>query len=360
MSISKDKARGTYYVQCRYRDWTGKQKKTCKRGFRTKREAQEWERDFLARAESRPDMTFAEFYRAYEADVKPTLKLNTWRTKQHIIETKILPFFGGKRVNEITASDVMRWENDLRAMRGSNGVAYSATYLRTVCNQLGAMLNHAVRYYNLASSPMAKVGKVGSKEAREMDFWTREEYLAFSRSMMEKPQSFMAFELLYWCGLRLGELMALTPADFDLERSTVSITKSHQLIDGQDVITAPKTAKSVRTVLMPDFLAEEVADYIRLEGSFAEDDRMFAFSRAFLRHEMERGCREAGVKRIRIHDLRHSHVSLLIEMGYSALAVAERVGHEAVDITYRYAHLFPNVQGDMARDLDGLGGRGRL
>ena len=86
------------------------------------------------------------------------------------------------------------------------------------------------------------------------------------------------------------------------------------------------------------------------------DERLFAVTKHFLAHEMERGCKASGVKRIRIHDIRHSHVSLLIEMGFSALAIAERMGHEAVDITYRYAHLFPTKQDEMAAALDGARG----
>ena len=75
-------------------------------------------------------------------------------------------------------------------------------------------------------------------------------------------------------------------------------------------------------------------------------------TKSYLHHEMERGSKLAGVKRIRIHDLRHSHVSHLIELGFSALAIADRVGHESIDITYRYAHLFPSTQIEMADKLD--------
>jgi len=82
------------------------------------------------------------------------------------------------------------------------------------------------------------------------------------------------------------------------------------------------------------------------------DDRMFTITKSYLHHEMDRGSKAAGVKRIRIHDLRHSHVSLLIEMGFSALAIADRVGHESIDITYRYAHLFPSKQAEMADKLN--------
>jgi integrase len=103
---------------------------------------------------------------------------------------------------------------------------------------------------------------------------------------------------------------------------------------------------------MPEFLADELADFL---GSIPEERRacrIFCFTKSYLHHEMDRGAKEAGVKRIRIHDLRHSHVSLLIEMGFSALAIADRVGHESVDITYKYAHLFPSKQQEMAQKLD--------
>ena len=81
-------------------------------------------------------------------------------------------------------------------------------------------------------------------------------------------------------------------------------------------------------------------------------DRIFQVTKSYLHHEMDRGSRVAGVKRIRIHDLRHSHISLLIDMGFSAVAIADRVGHESIDITYRYAHLFPSKQIEMATKLE--------
>lgn len=189
-----------------------------------------------------------------------------------------------------------------------------------------------------------------------MQFWTKDEYLQFADAVADKPRSFAAFELLYWTGIREGGLLALVPSDFNFGKGTLRITRSYQRIKGEDVITPPKTPKSVRTIALPGFLAEETAEYVELFG-IAEDERMFPVSKSYLYHEMERGCKASGVKRIRVHDLRHSHVSLLIDLGFSALAIAERMGHEAVDITYRYAHLFPTVQKDMARALDANEGR---
>ncbi|MFQ9968260.1 MAG: site-specific integrase, partial [Peptoniphilus sp.] len=195
------------------------------------------------------------------------------------------------------------------------------------------------------------VGSMGEKEADEMLFWTQDEYERFIEAIKDKPESFYAFELLYWCGLRMGELLALTKEKFDFERHTLKIDESLQRIDGKNVITAPKTKKSIRTIVMPEFLTEEIKEYIDSFYKLKPKDLIFNFSKSYLHHEMDRGSKKSQVKRIRIHDLRHSHVSLLIELGFSATAIADRVGHESIDITYRYAHLFPSKQKEMAMSL---------
>lgn len=169
---------------------------------------------------------------------------------------------------------------------------------------------------------------------------------------MDKPLSFYAFEMLYWCGIREGELLALTSADFDFQKETVTINKSYQRLKGRDVITDPKTPKSNRVIQMPSFLCQEIQDHINSLYGMQPTDRIFPVTKSFLYKEMERGCKLSGVKKIRIHDLRHSHISLLIDMGFTALAIADRVGHESIDITYRYAHLFPNRQEEMANKLN--------
>ena len=123
-------------------------------------------------------------------------------------------------------------------------------------------------------------------------------------------------------------------------------------MNGQDLITTPKTEKSNRIIKMPQFLADEMQDYLKQLDGIEPNDRMFAVTKSYLHREMDRGAKEAGVKRIRIHDIRHSAVSLLIDMGFSATAIADRVGHESIDITYNYAHLFPSKQTEMAEKLN--------
>ena len=352
MPAYKDKNNGSWYVMARYENWKGEQKQKCKRGFSTRREALEWERTFRMQNASDMNMTFEAFCELYEKDQRPRLKESTWVTKDHIIKTKLIPAFGKRNISEISTKDIIAWQNELLAYRDEKNQPYSPTYLKTVHNQIVAILNHAVRHYGLKSNPASKVGCIGSKESDEMQFWTKEEYQKFAEAMMDKPLSFYAFEMLYWCGIREGELLALTAADFDFKNSTVTINKTYQRLHGDDVITSPKTKKSVRTIKMPKFLCEEMQEYIGMLYGVKKKDRIFPITKSYLYHEMERGAKEAGVKRIRIHDIRHSHISLLIDMGFSAVAIADRVGHESIDITYRYAHLFPSRQIEMANRLD--------
>ena len=355
MAAFKDKKNGSWYVQFRYTDWRGERQQKLKRGFATKKEAQAWEREFLMQKQADVNMSFESFVALYEKDIKPKLKLNTWLSKEHIIRTKILPYFGKLKISEISTKEVIAWQNEMLAYRDEKKKPYSQTYLKTLHNQLSAIFNHAVRYYELRSNPAAKAGNMGSEEHKEMLFWTKEEYKKFSFEMMDKPVSFYAFEMLYWCGIREGELLALTAADFDFEKETVRINKSYQRLHGEDVITTPKTKKSNRIIKMPKFLCEEMQEYLQMLYGLKKKDRIFTVTKSYLHHEMDRGAKAAGVKRIRIHDLRHSHISLLIDMGFSAVAIADRVGHESIDITYQYAHLFPSKQTEMADRLDDLG-----
>ena len=355
MPVFKNEDNSTWYVMARYVNWKGERKQKCKRGFATKKEAQEWERMFQLQNSSDLDMSFEAFTELYIRDVKNRLKENTWLTKEHIIRTKILPFFGKLKISEISTKEIITWQNEMLAYRDEKKKPYSQTYLKTLHNQLSAIFNHAVRYYELRSNPAAKVGNMGSEEHREMLFWTKEEYKQFAFEMMDKPVSFYAFEMLYWCGIREGELLALTPADFDFDKETVTINKSYQRLHGEDVITTPKTKKSNRTIKMPHFLCEEMQEYLGMLYGLKKKDRIFTVTKSYLHHEMDRGAKAAGVKRIRIHDLRHSHISLLIDMGFSAVAIADRVGHESIEITYQYAHLFPSKQAEMAKRLDDLG-----
>ena len=228
MTVYKDKKRGTWYTSFPYVDWTGKRCRKLKRGFLTKKEAQNWENHFKLQKANSLDMTFDDFFGIYEADVKPKIRYNTWCTKEHIIKTKILPYFKDLSIRDITPRDIIKWQNIMRESINNKGKEYTGTYLKTVQAQLSSIFNHAVRFYELPTNPVRVAGPMGQNESDEMKFWTKEEYMKFIPTMANKPYSYMAFELLYWCGICLGELRALTPADF--ETNMLSITKSYQRI----------------------------------------------------------------------------------------------------------------------------------
>lgn len=346
--------KGIWYVSFYYRDINGRNIKKKKTGFASRREALEWERSFLNKKSGSMTMTFAEFVQVYTDDMRPRLRYNTWITKEHVIEQKILPYFGSRPIEDIEPSDIIKWQNSLMDYRRPDGSRYSDTYLRTIHNQLSAIFNHAVKFYGLSANPVRKAGSMGKEHAKEMRIWTKEEYLRFSEAIKDNKDSFYAFELLYWCGIRVGELLALTKADFDLEVGTLTINKSYQRLGKEDYVTPPKTEKSNRVITLPRFLCDEMAKYFRSRKKYRlkPDKRIFTMSKNFLHTEMTRGAEIAGVERIRLHDLRHSHVSLLISMGFSAVDIAGRLGHEGIDITLHYAHMFPSRQMEMSERLN--------
>lgn len=308
MPVFRNESNGTWYVMARYVDWQGNHKQKCKRGFKTKREALEWERVFHLQQSADMDMSFENFVDIYKNDIRSRIKETTWLTKVNIIDKKILPYFGKRKISEIQTKEVIAWQNDLLQQKDKTGKPYSECYLKTIHNQFSAIFNHAVRFYALRTNPAAKAGNMGNEKRKEMLFWTKEEYLRFADVMMDKPVSYYAFEMLYWSGMRLGELLALTPSDFDFQNSTVTINKSYQRLHGEDVITTPKTKKSNRIIKMSEFLAEEMQEYIKMQYEIEPTDRLFPISKSYLHREMERGCKETGLQKIRIHDLRHPYV----------------------------------------------------
>lgn len=190
-----------------------------------------------------------------------------------------------KKKNEIKAADMVRWQNEMMSFRDEDGNGYSKVYLKILQSQLSAIFNHGIRLYELKENPVRKAGYGWREEKRNVGL-DEEEYKKFSQAIIDKPQAYYAFEVLFWTGLRVGELLALTPADIDFSAKTISVTKSYQRIKGEDYITDPKTEKSNRTVSIPDFLCEEFQEYLAMLYGFKDDDRMFQITKSFLHHEM--------------------------------------------------------------------------
>lgn len=343
----------TWSADFYYTDSLGERKRKHKRGFETKKAALEWERQFLMQSGGDMEMDFESYAEVYLEDVKPSLKNSTWQHKFYYINASFLPFFGKRKMCDIKAKDVLAWQKYVIEKGNARGEPYKPGYLKTLHNQLSAMFNHAIRFYGLKENPAAKAGNMGHETTEEMKFWTREEYIRFADVMMEEPVAYYGFQMLYWCGIRIGELLALTPADFDFEQNTVRINKTYNRAKGGvDEITEPKTKTSIRTVIMPENVAIEIQEYMGHLFEITENQRIFSNTKYYFESRIKKGAKKAGLEQIRVHDLRHSHVSLLFNMGFTVVDIGKRVGHKSATITYRYAHMMPSTQKEIANRLD--------
>lgn len=349
MPAYKDEERGTWYCKFAYTDWTGQRRQKLKRGFSKKSDAKNWERDFLERQQGTPEMTFQSLYDLYLEDITKRLRTTTVATKTILFQHYILPAFRSKQINEIKPADIRKWQNEV-IQSGAK-----ATYQRTIYNQLNCILNFAVKYYGLPHNPCSITGPIGKTTTDKMDFWTLDEFNQFIKEVTN-PESRLAYQILFFSGIRLGEMLALNPnTDIDLQNNLLRITKTYTRLHKQDIVTAPKTEHSIRTVTIPAFLVEHIREYMTRIYHIEQAERLFVnLSKWKLAYAMKRGCALSGVKRIRLHDLRHSHVSLLINMGSPPLLIAERIGDSVEMINKIYGHLYPNRHTEVADQLQKL------
>jgi len=335
----------------RYTDWTGKRVLKKKEGFDKKGDAQAFEREFLLKNSRNPNMTFASLVDLYRVDAEHRVREGTQDTQDSIIDKWLLPFFGELKVGEIDAVTIRNWQNEVMStINPRTGKKYADTYIRSMNSRLSAILNYAVMFYNLKANPCRPAGYMGKKKAGKMKFWTLDE---FNLAMAQvSSRSFrVAFQIMYWLGFREGECLALQPADI-LPSKVVRVEKTHHRRKGEDKNGPPKTDNSYRDTSMPDFLYDEVLQYIDALCDIQEHDRIFYFQKGTLGRVLTEAANAAGVKRIRIHDLRHSHAALLVELGYSIVAVAERLGDTVEVAMSTYSHLYPNKMEAIVADLN--------
>lgn len=341
-----DEKTKSWYCKFYYTDYTGTKKQKKKRGFKLQREAKEYERSFLEHLQGTPDMTFLALYDIYIEDISHRLRKNTVDGKINVFKNRILPYFKDKPINEIKPADIRAWQNEQIA------AGYSNAYLDRIMNMIVTLFNYAVTFYNLPVNPCTKAGHMG-KRTRSLNFWTIDDYNAVIQHITD-PVAYLAIELLFYSGMRFGELLALTPADLDYKQNTISITKSLQRKDRQNYITAPKTDNGVRVISMPAAVMEHLEDYTSKIYDLQQDDLIFTFTRSLIRGNMKRACEAADIPYIRIHDLRHSHVSLLIDLKFTPHLIAERIGDTVQMVNNTYGHLYPARHQEVADCLNKL------
>ena len=345
MGAYKDKNTGKWFAKFSYIDSFGKRRQKKKGGFRTKHDAKEFEMTFIISKSRSPMVAFESVAEEYMNEVAANIRPSTYSSKKHIVRDVIVPHFVLYTLADIGAGEVLEFYQELQAE------GRSQSFIKTVHVQLHSIFAFASNRYGIMQNPCNIAKPTFKEDKREACFWTVDEFNRFMESQMDMG-GYAPFLLLFWTGMRSGEMLALFPEDFDFENDTVSISKTYQRIRGEDFIAPPKTPHGNRVITVPKFVMDAISTYIDYWGR-DEGRRIFPHTKHFLRSRMKRGCATLGLEPIRIHDLRHSHASYLISEGIPALVVAERLGHESVRITLdTYSHLYPGAQAELAKKLD--------
>lgn len=350
--IGKDKKTVRWLAKFYVTDSFGRSKAHKKEGFLREKDAKEYEREYLIKYNHTTDMTFQVLYDVYMDDISHRLKKVTVITKEGLFKNHILPYFAETKLSNITVFAVREWQNQLLKKD------LSPTYLRSCHNHLAIIFNFAIKMFRYPENPATLAGSIGSKKpANEMRIWTLEEYRHFSSVANLTQEYQILFDILFWTGMRIGELLALTWADLDLEKGIININKTYKRVNKKDLITTPKTEKSNRKVAIPGWLVSDIKSHKSALYETHMADRVFDKGHKSVSDMLKLRCIENNIPRIRLHDLRHSHASLLIHENVNPLAISRRLGHENVQTTLDvYGHLYPNAEEKIIEMLDTLRG----
>ena len=275
------------------------------------------------------------------------IKKTTMETKEYIVNTKLLPFFEKMKVKDIKPIHIRKWQTDLLKME------YSKTYLKTIYNQLTAIFNYAIRFHNLDKNPCHTAGSIGKKDADEMQILSLQEFNKMIDCVTDKENKFF-YIILFWTGMRKGELLALTYEDVDFENKTIMINKNFQIVKKEKLITDPKTPRGRRVIAVNDIVLNCIKELWSTSYKPNKTDKIFYLSKDSLKRQLDTACKKAGVPRIRVHDLRHSHASYLLSNGVNIVILSRRLGHEKVQTTLNiYCHICPSSEDRLNDVLNG-------
>ncbi len=357
MSVLYDKEHKTYYCKYSFIDWTGKRRWTTKRGFARRKDAVAYEID-IKRQESAPEMTVAQLAHLWLDDCeKRGLSFNSMSQRRIMVKKNINPFLGDLNAASVDVNTVRKWYNNLDSK-------YSHATKLTIRTALTMIFGFGVRYYGLPQNPVSVAGGTEKRSqtlrAEAQQIWEPEEFNKFIAAI---PQDRLAhrlvFMLLFYGGMRLGELTALGAADFDYEANTINIDKNYN--PKNDQIGPPKTISSYRKITMPAQLMQAVKDFI---NSFPEPPKRVlgdVVHYKTIRRWLRVYAKAAGIKPIRVHDLRHSHASMLIHNQVPLTDISRRLGHKNGTVTLQvYSHFYKDGDKEIAEKLTNLGDFGSL
>lgn len=356
---------GTYYFRANlgYHPVTGKQIQKYRSGFTTKKEARaEYSKLILTSteelAEKKEDITFKKFIdEIYLPWYKTQVKESTYKNRYSTIH-KHFAYFYKKKVSEIEAIHVQTWQLKLAKQ-------FSPNYVRIVQGMLSLAFDRAIILGLTKKNPARMIGNIKSQKVK-VDFWTLEEFqkvisLLYKGDYYEH-YLFICFWLLFMTGMRIGEASALQWDDIDFETGLLSIDKTlyYRSMDDYKFVE-PKTQASIRAIVIDEDTIKELKEWKEVQQKvlkncgFVLSYNGIPTSKHSLPRALEKLAGLAGVHRIKIHALRHSHASLLISMGENPLIIKDRLGHEKIQTTLgTYGHLYPNSNFEVAKKLTGM------
>lgn len=352
----------TYKCEGSYIDANGSQKRYHKRGFATADEAKEWERVFLLESTTgvSSNMTVNDLYIKFMDQKKLVIRERTFYQTDLSFKKHILPVLGNIKLSNLTLEKIEKYQHDLLTVNKQNGEVLKNSTLELIQKELKSLLAFAYEKSYIKNMHILSFKKVINidESKKEVDFWQPEEFYKFIE-VVDDIVYLTLFNVLYWCGLRIGEALALNWNDIDFNKKTIRINKSYS--DYKHRITNPKTQNSYRTVIMPDKCFNAVSKLFEHDKQiigFNNQKYIFHFEKPLnqdtIKNRKDRWIAKAHVKRIRIHDLRHSHVSLLINLGFSAFDIAKRLGHSVDMVNNVYGHWFQNAQNKMVDKLNNM------
>jgi len=337
MKINFDEKHKTYYVQFRYKNYAGKSVSTTRRGFPTKRAAKDEAIRIQLQAAGLPTVTVREMVEEMMASLKERLRPNSIRQKEMLYRIYICKKLGDMQIAKITPRVIRQWQDDLPKDKSPSTIA-------AINGAFSSLFTYAVKYYDLPGNPFKVTGKTGRPEKRD-EFWEDEQFQVFI-SQVDKPLWHCVFNLVYYCGLRRGEVPPITIQDLDVEAETISINKS---LDDEGRIGPPKH-NSNRVISLPKFLIDEILAYRQTLPE--PPDRIFLISYAAMKVNFTKYLKRSGLPHITLHGLRHSHASHLIQLGVPITTISHRLGHANAAITLRvYSHVYQKSDKDVAKIL---------
>ena len=345
MPVYQDKKTKNWKFRVYADDVFGNRKQFERTGFATKKEAQQAEMEFkMCDKSDYSKMTFNDLWLEYMNYKKLQLKAQSFRSVESRFKNHILPFFKDYKLNKITNSVYLKWQIEIEKK------GFRHKYNSSLHGAMVNILNYAIRFYGLKDNIATLTGNFKRKTElkKNVNFWTIEEFQKFINCVDDLVYKTF-FETLYYTGLRQGEALALNWNDFKTGYLDIEKTISKEMVDNKHIINTPKTNKSIRQVKLDDELIIKLNELKKFYQDFVDfNDDWFIFgglnplSPSTIGRKKDKYCEIAEVKKIRIHDFRHSHASLLLSMNVPITVISERLGHSDINMTLNtYSHMIP-------------------